>query len=208
MVWSVWLQVLALKTTLWLVEILAFIQWYLKLTIATKRITPYERVWKTVPENGVISCVPFCLRSLGRWDVTAYFDFRKFQNLELFALALQTLQTLDLAYFDLILSKYLQIDFGKAIPKVVFNGTGSFMVNWILPTEKVEFLSTVLLCCASAINIQSWPFASTLQGIDEKIWKTRGNLVMKLISQQFIPDLEFVRAPHQFFSKNWLCTDT
>ena len=43
----------------------AYIQWFLKLTLATKRSTPCERVWKTVPENGVFSCVPFCLRSLG-----------------------------------------------------------------------------------------------------------------------------------------------
>ena len=44
----------------------ASIQWFLKLTLATKRSTPCERVWKTVPENGVFSCVQFCLRSLGR----------------------------------------------------------------------------------------------------------------------------------------------
>ena len=36
------------------------------LTLATKRSTPCERVWKSVPENGVFSCVPFCLRSLER----------------------------------------------------------------------------------------------------------------------------------------------
>ena len=30
------------------------------LTLATKLITPHERVWKNVPENGVFSCVPFC----------------------------------------------------------------------------------------------------------------------------------------------------
>ena len=35
---------------------------------ATKRSTPEsEREWKTEPENGVFSCVPFCLRSLGRF---------------------------------------------------------------------------------------------------------------------------------------------
>ena len=45
----------------------ASIQWFLKLTLATKRSTPCERVWKTVPENGVFSCVPFCLRSLRRF---------------------------------------------------------------------------------------------------------------------------------------------
>ena len=45
----------------------ASIQWILKLTPATKRITPCERVFKNVPENGVFSCVPFCLRSLRRF---------------------------------------------------------------------------------------------------------------------------------------------
>merc|ERR1712156_1200053 len=41
------------------------IQCFLKLTFASKWSTPCERVWKTVPQNGVFSCVPFCLRSLG-----------------------------------------------------------------------------------------------------------------------------------------------
>ena len=45
----------------------ASIQWLLKLTLASKQSTPCERVWKTVPENGVFSCVPFGLRSLGRF---------------------------------------------------------------------------------------------------------------------------------------------
>ena len=45
----------------------ASIQWFLKLTLATKRSTPCERVWKTVPENGIFSCVPFCFWSLGRF---------------------------------------------------------------------------------------------------------------------------------------------
>ena len=42
----------------------ASIQWFLKLTLATKRSTPCERVWKTVQENGVFSCVQFYFRSL------------------------------------------------------------------------------------------------------------------------------------------------
>ena len=45
------------------------IQWFLKLTLATKRNTPSERVRKTVPENGVHSFVPFHLRSLGRFEI-------------------------------------------------------------------------------------------------------------------------------------------
>ena len=38
---------------------------FLKLTLRTKWITPSERTLKTVQENGVGSCVHFCLRSLG-----------------------------------------------------------------------------------------------------------------------------------------------
>ena len=38
---------------------------FLKLTFRTKLIMPSERAWKTVPENGVASCVHFCFRSLG-----------------------------------------------------------------------------------------------------------------------------------------------
>ena len=34
-------------------------------TPVVKQSTPCERVRKTVPENGVVSCVPFFLRSLG-----------------------------------------------------------------------------------------------------------------------------------------------
>ena len=68
-VWSVWLRVLAQKTTFWLVEILwqPIRSWFLRLTLATKWSTPCERVWKSVPENGVFSCVPFCFRSFGRF---------------------------------------------------------------------------------------------------------------------------------------------
>ena len=40
-------------------------KWFLKLTLLTKWITPCERALKAVPENGVESCVHFCLRSLG-----------------------------------------------------------------------------------------------------------------------------------------------
>ena len=40
---------------------------YLNLILATKRITPCERVLKTVL-NGVFSCVPFSLRSLGQFE--------------------------------------------------------------------------------------------------------------------------------------------
>ena len=39
-----------------------------ELTLATKQITPCERALKIMPENGVSSCVPFCLRSLGRFE--------------------------------------------------------------------------------------------------------------------------------------------
>ena len=49
----------------------ASIQWSLKLTLATKQNTPCERVWKTVPEDGVFSCVPFSLRLLGRLEICA-----------------------------------------------------------------------------------------------------------------------------------------
>ena len=52
----------------------ASIQWFLKLTLATKQNTPCERVWKTVPENGVFSCVPFCLRSLWKFARCANLD--------------------------------------------------------------------------------------------------------------------------------------
>ena len=36
-------------------------KWFLGLTLRTKRITPCERAWKTVPENNVGNCVHFCL---------------------------------------------------------------------------------------------------------------------------------------------------
>ena len=42
-------------------------RWFSELILATKRITPCERVLKTVL-NGVFSCVPFSLRSLGRFE--------------------------------------------------------------------------------------------------------------------------------------------
>ena len=37
---------------------------FLKLTLQTKWITPCERAWKNVLENGVGNCVHFCLRPL------------------------------------------------------------------------------------------------------------------------------------------------
>ena len=40
-------------------------KWSLELTLQTKWITPSERALETVPENGVRSCVHFCLRLLG-----------------------------------------------------------------------------------------------------------------------------------------------
>ena len=43
-------------------------RWFFELTLATKRITPCERAGKIVIENGVFSCVPFCLRSLGCFE--------------------------------------------------------------------------------------------------------------------------------------------
>ena len=53
-------------------QTLLFSQWFLKLPLATKWKTSCERVWKTVPENGVYSCVPFCLRSLGPFEKSVY----------------------------------------------------------------------------------------------------------------------------------------
>ena len=35
-------------------------------TLWTKQSTPCERLCKSVPQNGVFSCVPFCLRSLAK----------------------------------------------------------------------------------------------------------------------------------------------
>ena len=37
----------------------ASIQWFLKLTLETRRSTPCEITWKTVQENSIFSCVPF-----------------------------------------------------------------------------------------------------------------------------------------------------
>ena len=87
MVWSVLLRVLAQKTPSdWLKffdsQSEAPIQWFLKLTLATKRITPCERAWKTVPENGVFSCVPFCLRSLGHFARSDLFKWFVFSSWE------------------------------------------------------------------------------------------------------------------------------
>ena len=41
---------------------------FFELTLTTKRITSCEKAWKTLLENGVFSCVPFCLRSLGCFE--------------------------------------------------------------------------------------------------------------------------------------------
>jgi len=43
-------------------------RWFFELTFAAKRITPCEREWKAVLENGVFSCVQFCLRSPGCFE--------------------------------------------------------------------------------------------------------------------------------------------
>ena len=51
----------------------ASIWWFQKLTVGTKRTTPQERQWETVPENSVFSWVPFCLRSLGPFERCATF---------------------------------------------------------------------------------------------------------------------------------------
>ena len=40
----------------------------LKLPLATKWNTSCKRVWKIVSENSFFSCLPFCLRSLGRLE--------------------------------------------------------------------------------------------------------------------------------------------
>ena len=40
------------------------LSWFSKPTLRAKWIPPCERAWKTMPENGVRSCVHFCLRSL------------------------------------------------------------------------------------------------------------------------------------------------
>ena len=67
MVWSVLLRVIARKTPSEFFDSQseASIQWFL-LPLATKWNTSCEKVWKTVPGNGVFSCVPFCFWSLLR----------------------------------------------------------------------------------------------------------------------------------------------
>ena len=49
-------------------------RWFYELPLATKRITPFERVLKTLLESGVFSCVPFCLRSLGPFERCEFKD--------------------------------------------------------------------------------------------------------------------------------------
>ena len=48
-------------------------KWFLGLALRTKRTTPGERTWKTVPENYVRNCVHFCLKppmTLERCDLS------------------------------------------------------------------------------------------------------------------------------------------
>ena len=75
MIWSVLLRVLAQKSTFWLVEILSqpikSFHWIV-FEGNKKCYTPCERVWKIVLENGVISYIQFCLRSLGRFKRCYY----------------------------------------------------------------------------------------------------------------------------------------
>ena len=44
------------------------LSWFSKLTLRAKWISPCEKAWKNVSENGVRSCVHFCLRSLKRLE--------------------------------------------------------------------------------------------------------------------------------------------
>ena len=57
---------LEIEVSIWLAveELQAMRKWFLDLTLRTKWITPCERAWNTVPQNGVASCVHFGLRSL------------------------------------------------------------------------------------------------------------------------------------------------
>ena len=66
------------KNTFSLFKFMTF-QWVLKLSLATKQGTQCERVWKIVPENGVFSCVAFCLRSFGRF-ASCLFNAKKFHT--------------------------------------------------------------------------------------------------------------------------------
>ena len=52
----------------------ASIQWFLKLTLTTKRITPCERGMQNCAWNWCLFCVKFCLRSLGRFERCEYFQ--------------------------------------------------------------------------------------------------------------------------------------
>ena len=72
MVCSVLLRVLAQKTTFWLVEILwqtiirSFYSMVFEVNTCNKTEHTMWKGWKTVPENGIFSCVPFCLRRFAR----------------------------------------------------------------------------------------------------------------------------------------------
>ena len=59
-------------------------RWFYELPLATKRITPCERVLKTLLENGVFSCVPFCLRSLGPFERCAKVYQRNWRRKDIF----------------------------------------------------------------------------------------------------------------------------
>ena len=66
MVWLILFGVLGRETTFSLVEVLqpeTSISRFLELTRGTKWITPCERAWKTVSENGVGICLHFYMRS-------------------------------------------------------------------------------------------------------------------------------------------------
>ena len=47
----------------WLLRAFSHTGWFLKLTLATKRIPPSERLWRTGPEMIFFVLVPFSLRS-------------------------------------------------------------------------------------------------------------------------------------------------
>ena len=75
LVWYVLSRVSAPETTFWMVKTLLSARLFQNLTVGTKLTTPQERPWKTGPENGVFSWVPFCLRSLGPFERCTKFDF-------------------------------------------------------------------------------------------------------------------------------------
>ena len=75
MMWSILFRELALKTLKWKFLIGCWrtstkekVVSRPNITLQTNWMTPCERAWKTVPQNGVASCVHFCLRSLVRFE--------------------------------------------------------------------------------------------------------------------------------------------